>query len=247
MFCDSHIHFGQYYNYYVSPQDIVGFMRSVGVTRFAASSTTTCTGQCDKVLDEMKEITDYGKDIVSPVLWISPEMLSTNIISKFLTHNIAWSCIKIHGFFHNWHTDLGLLNEVINIARTHSLPILLHTGGNESCEAISYKTYIVEHNDVNFILAHARPIDQCFEVLKECSNAYVDSAFVPNEHICQLVNSGYEDRVLFGTDYIIPRVYHKRYCNLIDFYIQILSSLQQHLSPQSWEKITHLNYSKIFT
>ena len=54
MLFDSHIHFGQFYDLYTSSMELKRFLDSVGVERFAASSTTICEGDYDKVMDKLK-------------------------------------------------------------------------------------------------------------------------------------------------------------------------------------------------
>lgn len=246
MLCDSHIHFGQYYNYYVSSRDIVDFMQSVGVEQFAASSTTICEGKYDKVLDEMKDVVEYGQGLVVPTLWISPEMLSSHWLSTYMNSGIKWRCVKVHGFFHDWHTDHARLNEVIAIVKELKVPFLLHTGGNEYCEAGWYESLIKENKEVTFILAHARPFDKSCSILKECTNVYVDTAFVLKEHILLMVQQGLEDRVLWGTDYLVPRIFQHPPCDLTQFYVDILSTIQHEISPLQWQKISYRNFERVF-
>jgi len=52
-FIDSHVHLGQFYNQYTSPTELRNFLDSVGVERFAASSTTICEGDYEKVIAEL--------------------------------------------------------------------------------------------------------------------------------------------------------------------------------------------------
>ena len=58
MLFDSHIHFGQFYDLYTSSMELKRFLDSVGVERFAASSTTSCEGDYDKVIAETRELAD---------------------------------------------------------------------------------------------------------------------------------------------------------------------------------------------
>lgn len=59
MLFDSHIHFGQFYDLYTSPTELKRFLDSVGVERFAASSTTICEGDYDKVIAETRELAEF--------------------------------------------------------------------------------------------------------------------------------------------------------------------------------------------
>ena len=73
---DYHTHIGQFYDFYTSPSELIHTMDSVGVERFACSSTTICEGNYDKVLMEMSELQMSAGHRLLPVLWIVPQMLS---------------------------------------------------------------------------------------------------------------------------------------------------------------------------
>ena len=79
---DFHIHLGQFYNQYTSPTDLRDFLDSVGVERFAASSTTICEGNYERVIAETKELANICGSQFLPVLWITPPMLKDDGLFK---------------------------------------------------------------------------------------------------------------------------------------------------------------------
>ncbi len=89
MLLDSHIHLGQFYGLYTSPTELRTFLDSVGVERFAASSTTICGGNYEKVIAEIKELVKICGERFIPVLWIIPDMLKDGGLDRFMDANIT--------------------------------------------------------------------------------------------------------------------------------------------------------------
>ena len=96
MLIDSHVHIGQYYHIYTSPQDLLQLLDAVGVEQFAVSSTSICEGNYDKVLNELHELSAIARERVFSVLWIIPAMLKDGGLERFLSSSIQWRCLKIH-------------------------------------------------------------------------------------------------------------------------------------------------------
>ncbi len=102
MIHDAHIHVGQFRDKHYTPKDVLDFLLSVGVDKFAVSSSSICNEDYEKTFAEMQEIVRIGKEHITPVLWISPAMLTNGWLEKFVNCGIEWKCLKIHGYFSNW-------------------------------------------------------------------------------------------------------------------------------------------------
>ena len=70
---DAHIHVGQFREDYTTSDEVVDFLTSVGVERFAASSSSSCDGNTLRALPEMVRLVERAGDKVVPVLWLCPE------------------------------------------------------------------------------------------------------------------------------------------------------------------------------
>lgn len=84
---------------------------------------------------------------------------------------------------------------------------MFHSGNEDFCHTGLFKRIIEENKDLTFVLAHGRPINETIDVLRCCNNSYVDTAFMPMSDIKLLVKSGLSERILFGTDAPINRVF----------------------------------------
>ena len=247
MICDAHIHVGQFYDIYTSPKQLVAFLDSVGIKCFAVSSTSICEGGYNKVLDEMCQLSELIGTRMVPVLWIIPNMFNDGGLDLFEKSGIVWRCLKIHPQLHPTKWELGgeSMKLLLQRARIHNLPVLIHTGDYDFCHAGLYSRLAKENPDVLFVLAHGRPIDETINVMKECNNVYTDTAFMPTENIVKLCEHGLVDRTLWGTDYPIPKYYYRKK-NMKRYYDSILSSLRNNTKMSDFEKITSTNFCKLF-
>ena len=259
---DSHIHVGQFNEIYNTPSDVLKFLTEVGVGSIAVSSCTICAEDYDKSIQEMTEIVKIGGNRVVPILWTTPCMLTNGGLQKFFGTDIRWRCIKVHGYLNDW--DSSQIEMAIDIARNLQVPLLFHTGSREESDAGSYLEHIKKNPDVTFILAHSRPIDQTINVMKQCPNAWSDTAFTPTEDVAQLIQNGFADRVMFGTDYPLHLYFYKyrklmnpfdiksrleyffKYRDMHKFYKRIVNEIKSTMNDEEWEKVSHLNFERLF-
>ena len=246
MFVDSHVHVGQYYDLYFSPTDVIRLMADIGVGYYAVSSTTTCEENYEKVLSELRELIRLDGDKVLPVMWITPEGLKGNI-AWLLESSIKWRCLKVHPFLHQnvWSPDSGQFAEVIDIARELHVPLLIHTGNEDCCQCEQYESLIASNSDIDFILAHGRPLQQIIPILKTYSNAYTDSAFMSIDDMSILVQEGLSCKLLWGTDMCIPKYFYPKE-NLVECYRKKIEAFKSVCSNSQYGQVTCSNARKVF-
>ena len=135
-----------------------------------------------------------------------------------------------------WFYNRRLLAQALDVARTLDVPVLLHTGDFKECHAEVFLKVCCEHDDLTFVLAHGCPIAETLEVLAKCSNAYVDTAFMPVDNVVSLLQNGFAQRILFGTDAPINSLFHKEMTTTE--YIQgCWTSLQRDLPSEEYSQI----------
>lgn len=246
MLIDTHIHVGNFFNMYFSPLDVSKLLQRLDVNYYAVSSTTICEENYSKVIDEIQELISLDRDKVLPVMWITPEGLNGNI-AWYLESDIKWKCIKIHPFLHRdyWNPNGGLLSEVLDITRELSLPLLIHTDNDSSCEASKYEYLIASNSDITFILAHGRPLEQAMELIHKYNNVYIDSAFMPIDKMQIVIQKGLSLKLLWGTDMCIPGYYNSK-LDMYSYYKKKISLLQMLCNKDDFFYITYKNAMKVF-
>ena len=235
---DHHTHIGQFYDIYTSPSELIHVMDSVGVERFACSSTTICEGNYEKVLSEMSELVRIAVNRVLPVLWMLPQMLSDGGLQRFLDSGIPWKMLKIHSQLNPlaWQCGSRNLQKVIRLAKRLQLPLLIHTGEFAGCYPSLFERAIRYNPSVTFILAHGRPLDETISLMQKYPNVLTDTAFMPVEHIAELCQRGFSDKILWGTDIPIQK-YYNRSENLIDYYQNRLRKLKTAVTIEQYGTI----------
>jgi len=246
MFIDSHIHIGQFYSSYYSPQFVVNLMKQLQVDYYAVSSTTICEENYPKVIKEFTELISIDGNSILPVMWITPDSLNGNI-AWFLESNIKWKCLKIHPFLHpnNWQLTGTEIYEAAEIAREMSIPMLIHTGYDSFCSSGNFESIIKKYRDVIFILAHGRPENEAQTLIQKYENVYVDTAFMPIDILTGFKKLGLCNKVLWGSDMCIP-IYYDNTINLYEYYIDKRKKLSLILNSTEYELITYKNAMHVF-
>lgn len=245
MLIDTHIHVGQFKDLYFAPSAIHELMEQLDVDYYAVSSTTQCEEYYTKVLSEMKELIRLDGNKVLPIMWITPEALNGNI-AWYLESNIKWRMLKIHPFLNQmeWNPEGDLFAEALGISRELCLPLLIHTGNEDCCMSSIYEQAINNNPDIIFILAHGRPIVSALHIAATYSNAFIDSAFMPVEHMKMFVDSGLSEKLLWGTDMCIPKHFNHR-LDMARYYKDKLEEFRKICNLKQFEDVTFKNAYRI--
>jgi predicted TIM-barrel fold metal-dependent hydrolase len=155
---------------------------------------------------------------------------------------VPYKLLKIHGFLHNWSQIK--MERIINYAELIGLSIMIHTGGKKVSEAYNYAKLCKKFPNVKFILAHGRPIEHAIRLLTELDNTYVDTAFMSYEDINLLITCGFENKILFGSDYPVIQNFRPN-IKLIVWYGNLIIEMKKTFGHKCFEKITSDNFKLI--
>lgn len=232
---DSHVHIGYFErgkrHYYFDPIDTIKELYHIGISKIAVMSTTICKGftAFEESSKEIDKIITSEKCLVYPILWFLPSMLSKN--KSYIFDRQNWCAVKIHPRAQYWDPKGQKIQEAVCCIKERKLPIIIHTSLYPNyCEVKDFKYLINNNKDATFILAHGRPIKQALDILIDCKNVYLDTAYMPFEDIFLLALRKFSGRLLFGSDYPIDMVYYpnknriKRYEKNLYFCSIFLSS-----------------------
>lgn len=246
MLIDTHIHVGQFNDLYFAPSTIHELMEQLDVDYYAVSSTTQCEEDYPKVLSEMEELIGLDDKKVLPIMWITPEALQGNI-AWYLESEIRWRMLKIHPFLNQteWNPKGELFAEVLSVSRELRLPLLIHTGNEECCKAYIYEQAIKNNPDITFIFAHGRPIESALRIAATYDNAYIDSAFMPVDHMKMFVDGGLSTKLLWGTDMCIPKHFNRN-LDMATYYKSKLQAFREVCTQEQYEHVTYNNAIKLF-
>ena len=240
---DNHVHIGWYTNGYHTPLEVWKAEKDAGIDDIVVSSTSTCAELYKLVVQEIKELIRLGGSRIHPILWITPRMMKTWGISYMIHSRIKWEGVKMHWQAHReWYYNHKILHNALDVARWMEVPVLLHTGNYKECHTSVFLDLCKQYNELDFVLAHGCPIDETTEVLSQCPNVRVDTAFMPAEDVKLLCKNGYADRVLFGTDAPINLLFYKD-MSTVEYIRWCISNLKDALTPEQFETVMNNKFA----
>jgi len=236
---------GQYFDDYYTPPRILRTLALAGVSHFAYSSTSTViTDDADFLLEERIAMHELSEGRAKPILWVTHDMLKhSRDLSLFMNETGGKICgLKVHGVSETWEPFGNNLKRIFAIAQERGIFVMLHTGEHEECEAGMYKRICKAYADIPVILAHGRPIQQAIQMLRNCPNTFVDTSFMPHEHLQRLLKEGFANQILFGSDTPIPGRHLK---SSLPRHLRARIAMSKHIAGKDWNKISWLNARKL--
>ena len=251
MLFDFHVHMGQYFDDYYTPPRILRALRAADVSHFAYSSTSTVVSDdAGFLLEERIAMHELSGGTAKPMLWVTHDMFKKSKDLSLYMNDAGGKIIglKVHGVSEPWEPFGNDLKRIFDIAQERGIFVMLHTGEHEECEAEMYKRICEVYADVPVVLAHGRPIQQAIEMLRECPNTFVDTSFMPHEHLRILINAAREhdftNRILFGTDTPIPGRYLK---SSFPRHLRSRIATTKQIAGKDWKKISWENAKKLIS
>jgi predicted TIM-barrel fold metal-dependent hydrolase len=217
---DYHIHIGQFEETYYNPVEVLQIVLNAGIEKCLYSSTSSCiTGikyqQVEKEIAATVKI--FDPDIMQALLWFTPDYIKQEITIDNAFNNLPYRGIKLHPRAHKWDLNdkqhLDCLHLLFGFANDYHLPVLIHTGEDGFENPDFFEPFFAEYKKATTILAHCRPIDKALEMLKKYDHVKGDTAFVSKENIQSIIDNGYKDRLLTGTDFPITHYFATKYKN----------------------------------
>lgn len=239
---DSHLHVGVLADCVViHSNEIKSFVRQYGVKGGLIMPTARVGGDDNLELNDKlyAEALNYGFQIA---LYLNLEVL------KMLKENCfdakySFSAFKVHPEAVDY-SDKDL-DDICSAIGRFKKPLLIHTGGVDCAYASRFEKIISKFKYQTFILCHARPSEEAFALLDKYDNVWIDTAFLSIERTHSYVGIHNEDRILFGSDYPINRLFPEC-ANDEEWYIKQIEEILDFFPFRVSEKILHNNYLTLF-
>ena len=238
--CDCHVHYGQFREKYHSAEYVMQQLAVVGIRRACVMPTGFYSRK--EFFECLEELKKFPSEEYDSFLWLSPRILRWLSVEKlFSLHN--FKAIKIHLVAHpEWCFNQEKIDEVADFAAEVGVPIMFHTGDFYFCEPKVFEPICRRHPKTTFIFAHARPVEQTIDAMKRNKNIWADTAFTPIEDVKKLVEEGFPDRLLWGTDFPIFSTKEDTRA----YYLARIAKFQATISKDILEKILWSNYLRLF-
>ena len=237
---DWHIHIGEYRNNSIYRFDYVfKVLKDNGVDRCWYAYLTPkyksfkdSFAFVDYSVHHNEKAVEFAKTIgiiVNPLCWIDPVLITDGIASvEWLFTKMDYKGIAIHPF-HKWNDQL--LDLVFQYASLSGIPVFVHTGISKNDSPLRFEKQIERFQHVMVHLAHCKDAKSVVYLFEKYPNVYGDTAFCSFENYEYICNAGFQNRMLFGTDFPITHWYScngekKGYATLDELDISYKSTLK---------------------
>ena len=219
---DSHVHIGQYKSDYFSAKYVFSALKAKEKIGCNFMSTSSCAplhldnakeilSLYEKVRDEVKNALYVAKEMkfdARAYYWIVPLCHFYGITFEQVFSDLPeYHGLKIHPLSHIWNPKIperaNLLVKAFEFAEKRSIPIILHTGNSKEDNPRLYERWFKSFRNVNVTLAHCKNLKAILHLFKKYPQLNGDTAFMPKENFDLLVQHGYENRLVYGSDFPI--------------------------------------------
>lgn len=159
--------------------------------------------------------------------WIIPQRYFDGESVAAMVTECSYNGFKIHPRMHDWNLQdervCSLIDDICEytanqVSSSYStnqtacetsqstdllFPILIHCGDDEFEKPIKFERWFEDFPQVQFVLAHSRPLSDTLDMLQKYTNVFCDTAFVSSETVATIRDAGFKERTLFGTDFPI--------------------------------------------
>lgn len=224
---DHHIHIGQWKKEYFSAKTVFSALKKQGLRDCNFMSTTSCTplhpdnkeeiiSLYEKVLDEVSKALKIAGEMnfeAHAFYWIVPLFhLSGITFEQVFSELPEYFGLKIHPRSHNWNPAIperaDLLNQTFGFAEKHNLPIILHTGDSLEDSPCLYEEWYKKYPKVNVTLAHCKNLSEVLYLFENYPQINGDTACIPQNNLEYLIKNGYENRLVYGSDFPINETFN---------------------------------------
>lgn len=201
---DFHIHVGFSTNYAVHPpRQAIETMRGAGVAGavifpFECGTQGNYRASNDRVLGAARRWPGF-----CPFARVGTRDLDASLEELARAVKAGARGLKIHPLFDKVDPKAPETRRLLEAARAHALPVLVHTNRGENSLPKDWAPHIRELPEIPFILGHAGFYDyrSALEVICTHPNAYVETSLCSDLMLAKIVEFGPPARVLFGSDY----------------------------------------------
>jgi hypothetical protein len=208
MIVDVHCHFGWDYTYDedFTKSPLVEKMKTPGIDVQIVQPGTchdleSVGRQHDAVAGLCGEFPGRFFGMANPSPHLPPNVYAGEIAR--CVRELGFVAIKLHPMAHGVNPDSQSGRKVFDAARSHGVPVMVHTGsGAPFADPISLYRIAKEYPDVKIVMAHSGMLvfsDNAARVYEACPNVYGDSTWTPGFLIKSWTRS-YGPRFMFASD-----------------------------------------------
>ena len=213
--CDTHVHIGYYHRKghkghkrqcgrcYYSPRKICSILKGCGVDEFIYSSARMQDYMVDyePVNAEMFELQKLFGTGAHPFLLVADCGNRRPGSVSELMYGFYEGVELDDSYSHRWiKENRDALEEVLSAAEKFGKPVMIHVGYGEDAISANYTSIIEAHQQLRFAMVGWPSVDEAEKWLAASRNVFVDFQYMFPDDICRLVDDGWRERLLWGSD-----------------------------------------------
>lgn len=176
-------------------------------------------------------------------LYVNSDMLrESDDVSFYL--QFPFKALKIHPAAITF-SDYDI-HRICEIALMLKLPLMIHTGADDCCRSGRFELFVKRYPRLTFVLCHARPTEEAFQIMKRFENVWIDTAFLSFGDLKSNLTPEIEDRILFGTDFPANR-WFDHLGDEQEWYTQQIFNIIKSFPQITAEKVLVRNYDKLYS
>lgn len=218
---DIHTHIGQFYDTKYDYHNIFKALKNNGITKTTFAYLTPLFTESKTAIEfyktmteETKEAVDFAKEIglkVNPLYWIDPMVLLGGITLETIMKDLNYKGLVVHPFLNDWNPSdekrANLLTQVFQFASKKGYEIYFHTGCSQTDNPLLFEKWFAVFPEVKVHLAHCKDPEPIIQLFSKYSNLVGDTAFCPQDSYEAICETGFKERMFFGTDFPITHWY----------------------------------------
>lgn len=220
---DNHIHIGQFKEIYNDPIEVIQIVMEYCRDGLCFSSLIACDEniaytKAEKEIENVLAHINWQPEIVRPFFWYNPCYAKQGVMFKKVMQELPYKGVKLHPLAN--HFDLNdpkitsILHTIFSYAGEYNLPVLIHTGHSGVDSADIFSHFFPLYPTTRFILAHCRPLANTINLMRNFPNVYGDTAFLPEDHLQEIIKEGLAGKMILGSDFPVTNYYNNEKVDL---------------------------------
>lgn len=218
MIIDTHVHIGESLGFCLTPDDVIYSMKTYGIDYSLVSSVSAAEfdhelnplplDEQKSQIDCLQECLEFAKTYpgrIGVAVWVKPHTETvTDELKSIIAENIdIIKAVKVHPYHSKTAFDSEKMNPFFELARSFSLPVVIHTGGCDEASPVRVYNAAKVNRDIDFVMVHmglGTDNQEAIDLICRLPNLYGDTAWVPVKSTLQLINRSSSHKIMFGSD-----------------------------------------------
>lgn len=267
MIIDTHVHIGEFFQFYMPEEYVLGSMKTYGIDYSIVSDIRGAEfGHQEEPVPpefQVSQLTvaasavDMARrypDKIGAAIWVKPftETPDEPLRRLIRENRPLIKAMKIHPFHSTVPFDDPRTEAYLRLAAEWGLPIVTHTGGSDAAACIRVFRMAKKHPELSFVMVHmglGTDHREAEDLIGQLPNLYGDTTWVPMEHAVRFIRRWGPEKLLFGSDNPIDgkNTYRENSYGQRSIYQDYFHVLPTLISDDAYQALMYRNAQRLFS